>query len=115
MNEQNQQDQTQLSISGDEMKAALEAYFGAQVSNFACENFVLKRLTKQQSDRINQLAAENEGLRERLHYAEAELSQRPAPLSPKAAALAAEGSALLEEKEDRGYRRKEKAAPVEAA
>lgn len=110
-------EQAQFSISGDEMKVALEAYFGTQLGTFACENFVLKRLNGQQAERINQLTLENEGLRERLHYAEAELAQRPVPLSPEAAALAAEGGAVIAGEEIGGKEigGKEKAAPVEAA
>jgi hypothetical protein len=100
------ENQNQPSITGDEMKEALEKYFGGQLGNFACQNLLLEKRVQHQAELIEMLQAEIASLR-------AELSRRPPmPLSPEAAALAAEGSALLADEGDEGNK---KAAPVEAA
>jgi uncharacterized small protein (DUF1192 family) len=98
--------ENQNQITGDEMKEALEKYFGGQLGNFACQNLLLEKRIEAQVEFIAMLQAEIAHLR-------AELSRRPpAPLSPEAAALAAAGSALLASDGDEGNK---KAAPVEAA
>jgi hypothetical protein len=90
------ENQTPSIITGDEMKEALEKYFGAQLGNFACQNLLLEKRVQHQADLIEKLQAEIASLR-------AELSRRPP---------AAAGSAFLASEGGEGNK---KAAPVEAA
>lgn len=123
----NQQPQNESLLNFDDAKAAIEKGFASMIGTLSLNNAILEKRLASSQQTVSQLTESEIGLVGRIADLEAEtaqlrhqllkhqLSSLPQPLSPEAAALAAEGSSLLEEKEDKGYRRKEKAAPVEAA
>lgn len=118
----NQQPSNENLLNFDEAKDAIEKGFASTIGTLGINSALLKKRLDASQQIVRQLTESEVALMGRIADLEAEtarlrqhLSSIPQPLSPEAAALAAEGSALLEEKEDKGYRRKEKATPVEAA
>lgn len=97
--------ENQISVPFIEWKAAIESQFAAIIGDLIGQKLDLKNQIKQlQADNglISQLMANETDLVNRIQELESEiaglkyqLSSTPKPLSPKAAALAAEGSAIL--------------------
>lgn len=112
---ENQQQNENL-LNFDEAKAAIENGFASTIGTLGINNALLEKRLIASQQTVSQLTEHEVGLIEHIQDLEADvarlrhqLSSLPQPLSPEAAALAADGRAVIQ---DSGDEEKEKAAPV---
>lgn len=116
MNNQRPQNENDNLLNFDEAKAAIEKGFASTIGTLSLNNAILEKRLASSQQTIRQLTESEVALIERIQNLEADiarlrqqLSNIPKPLSPEAAALAADGRAVIQEN---GDDEKEKATPV---
>lgn len=85
-----------LSMSPDEMKLALQEYYGEHVTNLVCHNSVLNRECIRLEKELTEIKAKLHQV-QKAENTEREAQMEQTGLSPELAEIAAGGSALIEE------------------